>query len=316
MAVSSLGQLFKATAPVKKEGDKTISYSQFSMWSMCPQKWKLTYIDKHRMGGPSIHTVFGTSFHETIQWYLYVMFNNSIKEADKINLPELLHEQLVQNYMVAVHDLGGEHFSNPQQLQEFYEDGVAILDWLKKHRSKYFTNQGYELVGIEMPLYVQASPKNEKVIMNGFLDIVLREIATDKIIIIDVKTSTSGWNKYAKADKTKTSQLVLYKSYIAKQYGYDEEKIDIKYFIVKRKLIEGYMYPQKRVQEFVPASGKPTRNKLLKDIESFIEAGFNSDGSYRTEGSFPAIGDKGLKNCKYCEFANREDLCPKANRLK
>ena len=152
--------------------------------------------------------------------------------------------------------------------------------------------------------------------MNGFLDIVLREIATDKIIIIDVKTSTSGWNKYAKADKTKTSQLVLYKSYIAKQYGYDEEKIDIKYFIVKRKLIEGYMYPQKRVQEFVPASGKPTRNKLLKDIESFIEAGFNSDGSYRTEGSFPAIGDKGLKNCEYCEFANREDLCPKANILK
>ena len=78
----------------------------------------------------------------------------------------------------------------------------------------------------------------------------------------------------AKADKTKASQLVLYKSYFAKQYGYEEDNIDIKYFIVKRKLIEGYMYPQKRVQDFVPASGKPTRNKLLKDIESFINAGF------------------------------------------
>ena len=32
--------------------------------------------------------------------------------------------------------------------------------------------------------------------------------------------------------------------------------------IVKRKLIEGAMFPQKRVQEFIPASGKPTRNKL------------------------------------------------------
>ena len=109
---------------------------------------------------------------------------------------------------------------------------------------------------------------------------------------------------------------MLYKSYFAKQYGYEEDKIDIKYFIVKRKLIEGFMYPQKRVQEFVPASGKPTRNKLLKDIQEFVTAGFNEDGSYKTEGHFPAFGDKGLKNCRYCEFADKEDLCPKSNRIK
>ena len=104
MAVSSLGQLFKATAPVKKEGDKTISYSQFSMWSMCPQKWKLTYIDKHRMGGPSIHTVFGTSFHETIQWYLYVMFNNTIPMLTIVSLAGLPRVELgtlfVETYLL------------------------------------------------------------------------------------------------------------------------------------------------------------------------------------------------------------------------
>jgi hypothetical protein len=151
--------------------------------------------------------------------------------------------------------------------------------------------------------------------MNGFLDIVIRHIESDKIIIIDFKTSTKGWNAYAKADKTKASQLVLYKSYFAKQYGYDEEKIDIKYVIVKRKLIEGFMYPQKRIQEFVPASGKPTRNKLLRDIESFIDVGFNQDGSYKTEGIFPAIANKGKSNCRWCEFAQREDLCPSANKI-
>ena len=48
------------------------------------------------------------------------------------------------------------------------------------------------------------------------------------------------------------------------------------------------MYPQKRVQEFVPASGKPTRNKLVKEIESFIEAGFNLDGTYKTDGNLLA----------------------------
>jgi hypothetical protein len=316
MAVSQLGELFRAIAPEKKEGDKTISYSQFAMWSTCPQKWKLTYIDRIRLGGPSIHTCFGTAFHETIQWWLHIMYKDSVKAADRLNLNECLHEQMIQNYMLSVSDLGGVHFSTPSELQEFFEDGVEILDWLRKNRSQYFSPTTHELVGIEMPLYVQAADVNAKVIMNGFLDIVLREKETGKIIIIDIKTSTKGWNSYAKADKTKASQLVLYKEYFAKQYGYDPEAIDIKYFIVKRKLIEGFMYPQKRVQEFVPASGKPTRRKLINEIERFIESGFQPDGSYKEDGVFPAIGDKGLKNCRYCEFADKEDLCPKANRLK
>jgi len=316
MAISQLGQLFRAIAPEKKEGDRTISYSQFAMWSTCPQKWKLSYIDRIRIGGPSIHMCFGTAFHETMQWWLHVMFTDSVKAADRLNLSECLHEQMIQNYMMTVTEQNGVHFSTASELREFYEDGVAILEWLVKNRSQYFSNVTHELVGIEMPLYIQAGDANAKVIMNGFLDIVLREKRTGKIVIIDIKTSTKGWNQYAKADKTKASQLVLYKEYFAKQYGYDVEAIDIKYFIVKRKLIEGFMYPQKRVQEFIPASGKPTRRKLVTEIERFIESGFNEDGSYKENGVFPAIGEKGLKNCRYCEFADKEDLCPKANRLK
>jgi hypothetical protein len=315
MGMSPLGELFRATTPEKKEGEKTISYSQYASWSTCPRKWKLNYIDRIRTGGPSIHTVFGTAFHETLQYYIHIMFTKSIKEADKLNLSECLQEQIVQNYMMAVSDMEGVHFSNPIELNEFYEDGVAILDWLKRNRGAYFTNKGFELIGIETPLYIQASDKNPKVIMNGFLDIVLRDIDSDRIIIIDIKTSTKGWNQYAKSDKTKASQLVLYKSYFAKQYGYNEEKIDIKYFIVKRKLIEGFMYPQKRVQEFVPASGKPTRNKLMKDIETFIDAGFNLDGSYKVDGIFPAVANKGKSNCRYCEFAMDEVRCPSTNRI-
>jgi hypothetical protein len=314
MAVSQLSQLFRAIAPDKKDGDVTVSYSQFAMWSTCPHKWKLTYVDKIRLGGPSIYTVFGTAFHETIQWWLHVMFSNSIKASDELNLAECLHDQMTQNYMSSVIDANNIHFSTPAQLKEFYEDGVAILEWIKRNRVHYFSNTTHELVGIEMPLYIQATEKNEKVLLNGFLDIVLKEKATNKIVIIDFKTSTKGWNDYAKRDKIKASQLVLYKEYFAKQYGYDVEAIDIKYFIVKRKLIDGFMYPQKRVQEFVPPSGKPTRKKLLMSIDSFISAGFNDDGTYKTDGVFPAVGGKGLKNCRFCEFADRDE-CTKSNRI-
>jgi len=315
MSVSPLGQLFRSIAPDRVEGDVTISYSQFAMWSSCPHKWKLTYVDKNKIYRPTIHTVFGTSMHETLQYYLHTMYSQSVKEADSLDLEGCLQEQMIHNYMAAVLDNGEEHFSNSKELEEFYEDGVQILTWFKKHRASYFKSKGYELIGIEMPLYVQAADCNEKVKMNGFLDIVIRDTEKDRIVIIDIKTSTRGWKDKDKADKVKISQLVLYKSYYAKQYGYDEEKIDILYFIVKRKLIEGFMYPQKRVQEFVPASGKPTRRKLNSEIENFVRTSFNVDGTYNTNTIYPAVANAGLSNCRYCEFRNREDLCPKANRI-
>ena len=151
--------------------------------------------------------------------------------------------------------------------------------------------------------------------MLGYLDVVIRDKRNNKITIIDIKTSTMGWNKYQKADKTKTSQLVLYKKYFAEQYGYDVDNIDVKYMIVKRKLIEGAMFPQKRITEFMPASGKPTRNKLARSIESFVDLNFNSDGSYKIK-DHVAVAGKNNKNCKWCEFKDQPDLCPVKNRIK
>ena len=152
--------------------------------------------------------------------------------------------------------------------------------------------------------------------MLGYLDIVIRDKRDDKITIIDIKTSTMGWNKYQKADKTKTSQLVLYKKYFAEQYGFDVEKIDVKYMIVKRKLIDGAMFPQKRITEFSPASGKPTRNKLATEIKSFVDSSFNLDGSFNLDREYVASAGKNNKNCKWCEFKNQPDLCPVSERIK
>ena len=209
----------------------------------------------------------------------------------------------------------GEHFSTKREMNEFYSDGVAILDWFKKKRGGYFSAKNEELLGIEIPIYHPVNETNKNVMMLGYLDVVIRDKRDGKITIIDIKTSTMGWNKYQKADKVKTSQLVLYKKYFSEQYGFDVEKIDIKYMIVKRKLIEGAMFPQKRISEFMPASGKPTRNKLAKSIESFVELNFNSDGSYKDK-EFAAVAGKNNKNCKYCEFKDQYDLCPKQNRIK
>ena len=86
--------------------------------------------------------------------------------------------------------------------------------------------------------------------------------------------------------------------------------------IVKRKLIEGAMFPQKRITEFAPASGKPTRNKLTRSIEEFVNASFHKDGSFNLDRQYPAVAGKNNKHCKYCEFKDQPDLCPAKNRIK
>ena len=298
-----------------KEGERKISYSQFSMYSTCPKQWELAYVKGLRTFSQSIHTLFGTAMHETIQLYLTTMYTDSVKAAEQLGLEEILKEKLFTGYKEAYEKMG-THFSNKFELGEFYQDGVAILNYVKKHRKKYFSPKDEELLGIELPIYHPVSDKHGHVFMLGYLDIVIRDTRNDKVRIIDIKTSTNGWNKYQKADKLKASQLVLYKHYIAEQYGLDAEKIDIVYMIVKRKLIDGAMFPQKRVQEFKPASGKPTRNKLLKEITGWVESSFTDTGEYNTAREYPAMAGKNYKNCKYCDFAEDDELCPMKNRIK
>lgn len=295
-------------------GEPKVSYSQFAMYSTCPKQWQLAYIKGLRTATQSIHTLFGTCFHETLQTYLTVMYTESIKKADELNLPEMLLNKMRDAYKQAM-TTQSEHFASKSQLTEFYNDGVAILEYLKKNRSRYFSSRTEELVGIEVPIYHPVDSAAGPVMMMGFLDIVLRNKNTDRIKIVDIKTSTNGWNKHQKADKLKASQLILYKEYFSAQYGFDVEKIDILYMIVKRKLVEGAMFTQKRIQEFQPASGKPTRNKLKQQISTWISTSFNEDGSYNETREYPAVAGKNKKNCKYCEFANRGELCLASKRI-
>ena len=73
---------------------------------------------------------------------------------------------------------------------------------------------------------------------------------TNTIKLIDIKTSRNGWNKYQKTDNLKSAQLVAYKNYFSQQFGVSKDNIEIEFFIVKRKIQEDSMFPQKRIQEF------------------------------------------------------------------
>ena len=278
-----------------------ISYSQLSMFSECPQRWKLNYVDNLRISESNIYLIFGTAMHEVLQKYLEVMYHDTAKRADMIGYDRVLREKMVEGFETA-RDEEGKSPCTKEELQEFYEDGLEIIDFFKKKRNFYFNKRDYELIGCEVPIEVDLQ-KNIKMI--GYLDIVIRHKPTGMITIYDIKTSTKGWNKWMKKDENKTQQLLLYKQFYAKQYDVPIENIEVEYFIVKRKLYENCDWPQKRIQQWGPASGKISMNRVGKRLGHFIDTAFNDDGSYNTEKLFP---EPSKKACRFCEF-NQTEHC-------
>jgi hypothetical protein len=285
---------------------KQISFSQFSMFESCPHKWALQYRDGHYTSEVSIHMTFGTAMHTVLQDYLTAFYNVSKTAADQIDLEGQFEEKLREGYRADYERNKKEHFSSPEQLREFYEDGLGILSWFKRNKGKYFSKRGWWLVGIEVPIILQPNPIYKNLFYKGFLDVVLYNETLNKIKIIDIKTSTRGWRDKEKTDEVKMMQLILYKKFFSEQYGFPIDNIDIEYFIVKRKLHGNPDFPDPRVQIHVPASGKIKLNKATKAIHEFIEMAFNKDGSYNTG---PQLKNPSKWNCTYCPFKGDKNLC-------
>lgn len=299
----------------EKPKDSTyVSYSQYSTFSKCQLAWKLKYIDKIKEDAPSIHAVFGTSMHNVIQYWLQVLYTETVKKADSLDFKELLLTELKQNYAADVEKYQ-KHFSNKEELTEFFVDGYEGLQYLRKKRTTYFDRKNEELIGIEVPVQISTDETRPTVLLIGFLDIVIRDKTSNVFKIFDLKTSTKGWSKWDKEDKIKTSQLLLYKLYFSKQYNIPIEKVNVEYLILKRKIDQDSLWPQRRVQTFSPSQGNISYNKVQKDFQSFLDVCFLPDGSYNAAFNYKAIAGKNGWNCKFCEFRDRTDLCPKQNRF-
>jgi hypothetical protein len=288
---------------------KSISYSQLSMYSSCPKKWVLQYRDGHKIYAPSINMTFGTAIHETVQRYLHIMYEESGAQADRMDLEEYFEERFREAYAKEYANNKNIHFSGPEEMREFFDDGIAILEFIKKRRSEYFSSKGWHLVGIEIPIVITPDKRYNNLYYNGFIDLVMYHEPTNEFVIYDIKTSTRGWSDKEKKDEIKQFQILLYKTYFSEQFGVPTDNIDVKFFILKRKIWEESEFPQKRIQEFTPANGKTKMNKAKNALTNFIESAFNLDGSFKDTDHQP---NPSKSNCMYCPFKNEKDLCGSA----
>ena len=283
-----------------------------SIFRGCPYRWKLQYKDKIKRFSSSIHTVFGTAIHEVIQHYLDIMYETSGAEADRIDLEELFQEKFIGEYNKQYKSNKSEHFSSAEEMREFFEDGIGILNWFKKKKSGYFSKKGTYLVGCEIPIVIAPNKMLNNVLYMGYLDVVTYHEPTNTFKIIDIKTSTRGWRDQDKKNEDKQFQLLLYKKFFSEQYNVPLDNIEIEFFIVKRKILdwddEKLRSPHQayRVQTFTPPSGKIKINRAKNAINDFINECFNSSGEIK-DIDYPKSPSKW--NCNFCPYGEDKELC-------
>ena len=256
-------KLVKDSYIKQSKSHKHISYSQLFTYLSCKRKWELQYLRNIAPYEPSIHAVFGSAFHETLQNYLDVMYNDTAKAADEIDTNAYLYERMSKNYKKQKMQNGGEHFSNADEMNMFWLDGKHIMEFIKKKRRGYFSKKNTYLAGIETLLYQEIKPG---VYFKGYIDLF---------------------------------QLLLYKVFFAKQFNVPIEKVNVEYFIVKRRVpVEAdFAAMQRRVQEFRPTAGKIKRGKALSAMNSFIADVLNDKNEY-IDKSYHCTGDR--SPCWHC----------------
>jgi hypothetical protein len=259
-----------------------------------------------------MHFVFGTAMHEALQHYLQTMFDSTAKTADEINLEQFFKDKMIKEYSKYKKKHG--HFATQEELQEFYFDGVAILNWFKKHkrgRRMYFSPRRQELKGIEVPLILQPIKERPNIKYMGYVDLIIYDKRSEKYTIFDIKTSTKGWSKWEKGDEIKHQQLYLYKQYYSELFKVPLNKIEVEFYIVKRKVLdfddEKLMSPHQayRVQNFKPVDNKLRLKRAKEDFTEFIRECYTPEGN-----PIDKEFDKKIdKPCDWCEFGKDRKLC-------
>ena len=285
---------------------KRVSYSQYSSWVTCGHRWKLDYALGLRKFDASINTCFGTAIHVALQTYLQTLYTISVDEADKMDLYKLFKVEFEKELNKPGNDGKPLLKYTDDEYTEFVYDGEDIIKTFidTSTRIKHFPSKKYEFIGIEVPL--EADIKNNLEFI-AYLDLILKDKTTGVYKIIDFKTSTMGWNQYQKADQTKLEQLLLYKTFYSNILQVPLDKIEVEFFILKRKLYENVAFPQSRIQQLKPTQNKPIITKTINNFIEFVDTCFTDTGDYKMDGIYYKNPGKAKKNCKYCPHYKTEN---------
>ena len=227
------------------------SYSKLECYKGCAFKYKLKYVDKLNFFAQNIATELGTCVHSIEE-----DIANAIKAGETINYITLKNRlilkmyELEHKYPEAYKELDKTDKTYTEKIYEYLDSGIYRLEKYLKE------NPTYEVVGTEVSFLFEFSG----VKFQGYIDRVIKDTATGKYIIHDIKT----WG-VPKEDKELVTplQFVVYVLAAKELYGVEPELVEC-----------GYDLPFCDLMQPAGTKGFMTRGtKKLNDLIEAIHAG-------------------------------------------
>jgi len=277
--------------PLLKNGKPHISYSEVSMWSACPWKHKLTYIDNLSKFEDSPYLDYGTILHDTLEGFL---------NGQPIDI-EAVHKKIVKAWEIKGFDTQEFVVRQTQRSdsQGWKYKHVNLEGWLASAKNSLeqlpeFLEEnfpGWKPVAAEHNLY-EAVENQKEGFFKGFIDCII-ELPNGKHVVIDWKTAgPRGWNRDKKRDFLVQAQLVLYKHYWMNLTGKSSRDVKTAFVLLKRD-----SKPGKSMGIVEVSSGPKSLEKANKLVSSMLN------------GMKTGMILKNRLSCRFCEFANTAH-CP------
>ena len=173
-----------------------ISYSELKIFTECPHKWKLQYLDGLKGFTGNIYTAFGTAIHAV---------------CEQSALGNLLPEDYAEYFDIAFLEELKELDEKPANklIKEFRQQSREIFHKVFPALQELFP--GYEVYSSEETLYEPISELKFDRFLKGFIDLV-------------VKTP----------EPMTTYQLTLYKKFFCEKHGIDPKMVETYFGLLKR----------------------------------------------------------------------------------
>ena len=183
------------------------SFSRLNSYYNCPYEWKCKYIDCD-YGEGSFFGEFGSHCHKLLEDYA----NGKI---DIFEISQLYEDGFNE---AVVHDAPPNKYVDIRQ--SYFDKGLDYFNNLD------FDLDQYEILGVEKKVQFTIGDKE----FVGFIDLLLKEKSTGKIIILDHKSASIKFLKNGKVSKGDQAhvrefirQLCLYAKPVIEEYGHVDE---------------------------------------------------------------------------------------------
>ena len=197
-----------------------ISYSELKIWSECPFKHKLMYIDKVVGFQGNEYTAFGRAIHDLCE--------NAVMGG---LLEDDYDEYFDMKFLKELEDLKGKIEFRPDLVTDMRDQAKIIAPQILPGLDEYF--EDYEVFSVEERLYEDIPTFDLRPYkFKGFIDLVVK--VGDKYHIIDWKSCSWGWDAKKSSDKMITYQLTLYKKFFCQKHDIDPKSVETHFALLKR----------------------------------------------------------------------------------